>query len=180
MTLVDPDGKPVVGAETRGLTYDPWDYEPTLRAASFPLRYLNPDRRRRITFIKEDRQLIGFLLARGDGDAPYTVDMQPWGSVTGRIVDEHGQPAKTIVSSQGDETLEINPDPEIGIFQSRESDENGQFRIDQLIPGQHYSATMGRNMKYVGVAFENLTVGPGEVRDLGDIRSQPPIDVRDK
>ena len=92
VTLLDPEGRPVVGAKTTGLTYHPWDDEPTLRAATFPITGLHPDRARRITFVKEDRKLIGFLLARGDGDAPYTVRMQPWAAVTGRVVDEQGRP----------------------------------------------------------------------------------------
>ncbi len=68
VTLLDPEGRPVVGAKTTGLTYPPWYYEPPLRAATFPVAGLHPDRARRITFVKEDRKLIGFLLARGDGD----------------------------------------------------------------------------------------------------------------
>ena len=68
VTLLDPEGRPVVGARTTGLTYHPWDQEPTLRAATFPITGLHPDRARRIIFMKEDRKLIGFLLARGDGD----------------------------------------------------------------------------------------------------------------
>ena len=70
VTLLDPDGRPVVGAKTTGLTYHPWDHEPVLRAATIPIVGLHPDRTRRFTFVKEDRKLIGFLLARGDGDAP--------------------------------------------------------------------------------------------------------------
>ena len=121
------------------------------------------------------------MLARGDADTLYTVPMQPWGSVTGRIVDENGRPAKTSLSSLRDEALlEINPDPTIGVFQASNTDEKGQFRIDQLIPGQHYSAEMYRNFKYVGVAFENLVLGPGEVRDLGVIHSLPPVDKREE
>ena len=73
VSLVDPDNKPVMGATSEGLTFFPWDHEPRLRAASFPVTKLHPDRLRRITFVQEDRKLIGFLGARGDGEAPYTV-----------------------------------------------------------------------------------------------------------
>ena len=31
---------------------------------------------------------------------------------------------------------------------------------------------------FAGMAFENLVLKPGEVKDLGDIRSKPPVDVR--
>ena len=33
---------------------------------------------------------------------------------------------------------------------------------------------------FAGTAFENLVVRPGEVRDLGNIRTKPPSDVRGK
>jgi hypothetical protein len=33
---------------------------------------------------------------------------------------------------------------------------------------------------FAGMAFENLVLKPGEVKDLGDIRSKPPVDVRGK
>src|SRR5262249_34150009 len=66
IVLVDPEGQPVVGAETQGMTFHPWDWEPALRASSIPLAGLTPGRARRITFVKPDRGLIGVLLARGD------------------------------------------------------------------------------------------------------------------
>jgi beta-lactamase regulating signal transducer with metallopeptidase domain len=77
VSLVDPNGNPVVGVKTKGVTVYPYDTEPVLRAASFSLFRLHPDRDQRITFIHKDRQLTGSLEARGDGDSPYTVRMQP-------------------------------------------------------------------------------------------------------
>ena len=92
VTILDPEGKPVVGVKPVGLTGFTWDDEPALRAATVPITKLHPTRSRRITFIKGDRKQIGFLLARGDGEAPYTVRLEPWATVTGRVVDENGNP----------------------------------------------------------------------------------------
>jgi RNA polymerase sigma factor (sigma-70 family) len=186
VTLLDPEGRPVVGAQSTGLTYHPWDSEPRLRAATFPIAGLHPDRARRITFVKEDRKLIGFLLARGDADAPYTVHMQPWATVTGRIVDERGRPLRAAgppgksmsragLSSGTKREFAAHDDPEAGIFPSIGADEHGRFRVDRLVPGLSYSADV-----YVdagrpgGTAFEGLKLAPGEVRDLGDIQVMPP------
>jgi hypothetical protein len=77
VTLLDPEGLRVVGAQSTGLTHHPWDHEPVLRAATFPITRLHPDRAQLITFVNEDRKLIGFLLARGDGESPYSVRTQP-------------------------------------------------------------------------------------------------------
>ena len=83
VTILDPEGRPLVGVQTQGLTAFPWDEEATLRAATVPITKLHPTRSRRITFLKGDRKLVGFLLARGDGDTPYTVKLEPWATVTG-------------------------------------------------------------------------------------------------
>ena len=133
-----------------------------------------------ITFIEPERRLIGCLLARGDADTPYTVVMQPWGTVTGQIVDENGRPAPTLLDS-GAETLEVDPDPTIGVYEPPPTDQQGRFRLERLVPGLRYSAKMYRGIgNYAGIAFENLVLAPGEVRDLGVIRSLPPVDVRGK
>jgi hypothetical protein len=122
--------------------------------------------------VKEDRKLIGFLLARGDADTPYTVRMQPWGTFTGRVMDEQGRP-QSRASLAGDTVHEFAAydDPSLGIFPGVQTDEQGRFRVERLVPGQSYGATL-----YLGVgrpsgpAFEGLKVAPGKVRDLGDLR----------
>jgi hypothetical protein len=191
-SLVDPDNKPVMGATSEGLTFFPWDQEPRLRAASFPVTKLHPDRLRRITFVQEDRKLIGFLGARGDGDAPYTVRMQHWGTVTGRIVDENGKaltPAgrpnrgeKAAYLFMGNwRGIVTNSDATVGEHPGGQTDEEGRFRLEQLVPGLRYSAEIYRGTgMFAGMAFENLVLKPGEVKELGDIRSKPPVDVRGK
>jgi len=192
VSIIDPDGKPVVGVQTDGLTFHPWDAEPRLRAASFLLTKLHPDRFRRITFVKEDRKLVGFLLAKGDGDAPYTVRMQPWATVTGRLVTANGQAlsadgiagvwgGKPAVLSSGGTSLVTNSDPEAGEYPEVTTDADGRFRLEKLVPGQRYSAQVYRGFGlFAGMAFENLVLHPGEVRDLGDIRTKPPVNVRGK
>ncbi len=175
VSLIDPDGKPVIGVKTQGLTWYPWGTEPTLRAASFPLTKLHPDRARRITFIKEDRRLIGFLMARGDGQTPYTVRMQPWGTVTGRLLDENGKKLSDVSFYLGGWSgFDPNPDPDpaVGEYAKVEIDPAGRFRMDRMVPGQRYSAEISRG-GFTTMAFKNLVVRPGEVRDLGDIRIMP-------
>ncbi len=179
VTLLDPEARPVVGVQTIGLTYHPWDHEPTLRAATIPITGLHPDRVRRIIFIKEDRALIGFLLARGDGIAPYTVRMQPWGAVNGRIVDEQGKPQSQATLSAGTiRKFAAHDDPATGIFPESQTDEHGRFHVERLVPGQSYSASIFLGIgRPGGIAFEGLKLAPGEVRDLGDLRARPASDV---
>ncbi len=189
VTILDPAGAPVVGVETRGLTAFPWDNEPPPRAATFPVTKLHPNRSRRITFVKEDRGLIGFLLARGDGEAPYTVTLQPWATVLGRIRDENGEPLPPLERSAAANApavmlstsqrlkLAIQDDATAGECPDSQSDSQGRFRIERLIPGLRYSCQIYRNRGVLaGFAFENLVLKPGETRDLGDIRWKTPAD----
>ena len=191
VTLIDPEGEPVSGVTTSGLTYHLWDAEPKLRAATFPITKLHPDRVRRVTFFEDERKLIGFLLARSDAETPYTVQMRPWATVTGRILDENGRsldegkpsagwfgPALLSMGADGPET---DPDPDVGVHQGLTTEPDGRFRIDRLAPGQRYTAEVYRGMgQYAGKAFEALVLEPGEVRDLGDIRTEPPVDIRNR
>src|SRR5262249_22513401 len=148
VSLSDPAGNPVVGAVAHMYEkHGPYEVEEHLRAASFPLTGLQPDRDQRTTFVKADRQLIGVLKARGDGEAPYTVRMQPWGSVTGRLVEADGKPLKTPLGP-GERPLVDNDDPERSAFYSTKVEEDGRFRIDGLFPGQSYSCT--RVYRHIG------------------------------
>jgi hypothetical protein len=177
VTLLDPEGRPVVGAKATGLTAYAWARGRALRAATVPIAGLNPDRARRITFVKEDCELIGFLLARGDGDTPYTVRMRPWGTFTGRVVDEQGrpQPGASITSDTVRE-FAAHDDPGLGIFPGVQTDKHGRFRVERLVPGQSYGATLYLGIgRPSGPAFEGLKVAPGKVRDLGDLRLGKPI-----
>jgi hypothetical protein len=151
-------------------------------------------RSRRITFIKEDRKLIGFLLARGDSDTPYTVRLQPWATVTVRIVDENGDPlpAKAhpargnvpAVALGTNHRFEFatHDDPAVGSVPYMGSDSEGRFRVERLVPGLRYSCDIHRcsDGSFAGMAFDNLVLKPGEIRDLGDIRWKTPVGVHGK
>jgi hypothetical protein len=173
VTLIDSDGKPALEATTEGITGYPYDDEPPLRIANLRLTNLHPNRARRITLIQKDRKRIGFLLAQGDGSMPKIVRMQPWGEVTGQILDADGKPVKAALSF-GDWPDETNADPTLGVYTSIATDDDGKFRIEKLIPGQRYSARIhGTDGKVIGMAFQELVLRPGEVKDVGQIKIKP-------
>ena len=192
-TILGPDGAPIVGVQTEGLTSFPWDHEPPLRASTIPIRKLRPERGRRITFLKKDHELIGFLLARADGETPYTVQLQPWATVTGRILNEHGvafsgqepsaRDGRPPAALSADRRLMIAnyDDPLAGDLPDSGLDGKSRFWIERLIPGLRYTALIYRDGgQLAGTAFENLVLKPGEVRDLGDIPSKAPVDTPGK
>ena len=139
------------------------------------------------------RKLVGFLLARGDGDSPYTVQLQPWATVTGRIVDENGDPLarKDHGGMNGGHAVAMgtnhrlliakHDDPGFGAVPDFGSDGEGRFRVERLVPGLRYQCDIYRDAGwYAGIAFENLVLKPGETRDLGDIRWKTPVDIHGK
>jgi hypothetical protein len=179
VTLVDSDGEPVVGVQTRGMTFYAHDIEPPLRSATFFLSGLNPDRTRRITFIEKRRGLVGSLLARSDGEAPCTIVMRHWGAVIGRILGQDGKPTWANLWPPINSLLETSGDAEQGTHANIEMYDEGRFRIDELVPGQRYTVEAFAQ-GHSGLACENLVVSPGERRDLGSIRIPPPVDQQKK
>ena len=51
---------------------------------------------------------------------------------------------------------------------------DGRFRIEGLVPGLKYDGGTGEGFRYFVVLFHDLTVTPGEVKDLGDLKVVPP------
>ncbi len=177
VTLVDPAGKPVVGVQTQGMGR-PNTYEPLLRTSSFSLTRLHPDRTRQIMFRHDERKLIAFLEARGGSDEPYTVTMQPWATITGRLVDSEGNPL--LVWSP---TSDYKGPPKLwSVFKEAEgydhrlyvdADNQGRFRMEQLVPGKRYETTAYCSFQEPDnqSQLDGLVLRPGEVRDLGDVRT---------
>ena len=172
VNLTDPDGKPLTGATAH--LYDargPYDIDTHLRSASLLLTGLHPDRPQRVAFVKEDRKWIGFAAVAGDAETPLAVKLQPWGSVTLRLVDANGDLPKQGFG-RGEGLMVRNDDPAGSAFYKGEYLGEGRFRVDGLVPGQSYHCRGVHrfNGAFSAAVFEKLVLKPGEVRDLGDIR----------
>jgi hypothetical protein len=67
-------------------------------------------------------------------------------------------------------------DPARGvIFHIAQTDSEGRFRYDKLMPGQTYSANaVGEQAQKggFGVVIDRVVLKPGETKDLGDIQSR--------
>jgi hypothetical protein len=166
VTVVDPDGKPVPGCRVFGLRSMPyWDRRP-LDLTTFEVTGLDPREPRHLMFFHEGRKLGGSLLIGKDVKGPFTVTLRPCGVITGRLVDEDGRPrTRLALVNYGTP----NREPNRGIFHDRCAvDGEGRFQVE-VIPGLSYTATAEANGLGVGQVFEKVTLGPAEVRDLGDI-----------
>ena len=185
-TLVDTDGKPVIGARCYGVTTT-WGYIKTLTDDRFEVLGLEPGRPRLMIFAHKDRGLVGSVLIKDEDlktDNSLVVRLEPAGSIKGRLVDEDGVPmagirlgVMTYDQDGGNLPPGANhggyyclwPDGEIFV-----TDANGRFQIDGLKPGVKASikieAKVRRGFRLnPGKAFLNPNVQAAEVRDLGDV-----------
>jgi RNA polymerase sigma factor (sigma-70 family) len=157
-TILGPDGRPLAGAQVSGLR----PMRCYLKGAEFTLRGVSPDKSELLQVIHEEKKLAGWLEVRGDEKDPVRIRLQPWGSVTGRLVKPDGEPmTKATISA---------------LLRSGQSDKDGKFRIDGLVPGMKCGLGVTKESYYVEISgnnHENLSVRPGETRDLGDIQVKP-------
>ena len=158
-----------------GVTAEGEGAEATKTPGVMTVSGLNPTRPKRFIFRHDGRKLVGFLLARGDEAEPYTVRLQPWGTIAGRLIDADGRPRPSAELMSTDWGAAMN-DPARGILPMIKADAQGRFRVEGLVPGQSYTGSaVGEEAqkKGFGVVIDRVVLKPGETRDLGDVRARP-------
>jgi hypothetical protein len=162
--VIGPDGQPLVGARVSGekpMSY--WRNE-TLKGAEFTILSLGDDEARLIQVMHEGKHLAGSQMVRGSDTGPVRIQLEPWGSVTGRLVKPDGEPMTNV-------WIDIGHVPRV------QAGKDGRFRIDGLSRGLKYSVSVIKDPGYVletsGKNIKDLTLKPSEVKDLGDIEVRP-------
>jgi hypothetical protein len=166
VTVLDPDGKPLPGVLISGLK-DSW-YAGAWRAtpagaSTHTVEGLKPGKPRVLTFAHQSQHLTGELVLQGDETAPQKVTLHPWGVLTGRVVNADGEPRgeaefQTILPAEGL--------PTVG--------KDGRFKIVGLVPGKPYTLDLVKDFVVRGTVARDVIVGPGEVKDLGDLVPESP------
>jgi RNA polymerase sigma factor (sigma-70 family) len=174
-TAVDPQGKPVIGTMATGLTDLFSTIEYAQESPEIVIHALDPSKPRRVTVSHAARQLVGSVYLKGNETGSLILRLQPWGTVTGRVVDDEGQPRGGLAINNlggiypeppADQGILPNSTTSPGIWIGRD----GRFRIEGLIPGLKYGASAHEGFMYRGTLFKDLTVAPGEVKNLCDLR----------
>ena len=174
-TVVDPDGRPIGGTKGSGLNDLMGISVRTLESPEFEVRSLDPAKPRRLFLAHEGRKLAGSVLVRGDEGGPLTVRLEPWGAVTGRVVDEDGEPRLKMELLANVDYDKF--DPERGLVPGDNArvvvDRDGRFQIEGLVPGLKYQAWASDGLKLLGKVYEGVQVGPGATKDLGNVTVRP-------
>jgi hypothetical protein len=165
-TVRGPDGKPLAGARVLGLKdMGYWEHAP-LATADFRLLGLRADKPRTVIFLHEGKKLAGFREVRPDEKGPVEVRLQPWGVITGRLLDADGRPwtgVRLIFFRSGGSL------PGRGI----RPDHEGKFRLEGLAAGLKYSLdVLDKGNMLAGQVFHDVTVKAGETKDLGDVKAK--------
>jgi hypothetical protein len=161
--VVGPDGQPLVGVRSFGLTASRWDRE-ALKTAEFTVRGFNPRRPRDILFRHPERGLMGAVQPpKGNGGA-VTVRMGAGAALTGRLVDAEGRPRAGLELA-----VEFRPRGEDWQGYSPErikTDQEGEFRIE-VPPGYQYEFRLSEGQRELELRG---TLRPGRTVDLGDVQ----------
>ncbi|HKB02630.1 MAG TPA: sigma-70 family RNA polymerase sigma factor [Gemmataceae bacterium] len=174
--LLDPDGKPLLGVRVRGLNRSEDDWSAPLRDAEFTAAPPHPDRPRRLTFRQDDRKLVRAAEVKVGSERPVEIKLEPWSSLTGRLVDVEGKPVTPASvfapGRRGPQGKVIDMVRMSSVF----TDADGRFTINGLFSGVSYDLNF-REIKpggRGGVLKKDVELKPGEHRQLGDLKVPPP------
>ncbi|MHC5539663.1 hypothetical protein ACYOEI_15705, partial [Singulisphaera rosea] len=145
------------------------------KTSEYKVRSLAPGENRTMTFWQNQQHLIAQLTVRDHQASPITLRLQPWGVVTGRLVNTPGENGGGGISVRGMDSPRFEGDKVIGTSQGESSfltDERGQFRIEGLVPGIQYDLQALGKLGTPTFLAKELSVASGETRDLGDLRSK--------
>jgi hypothetical protein len=171
--VLDPDGQPLSGARMGGVTgfsIPSWEYK-TQPTAEFTVYAVKEGQKRNILVLHEGRRPAGSRMLQGDEQGPLTIQLKPWGVISGRLVGRDGEPragAELRIDRIGDR---LN-DPMAGYHTVRsfETDKDGRFRIEALVPGLKYTMHFINKGRYSGTVFEDMIFESGQTRNLGDVQ----------
>jgi hypothetical protein len=168
-TIVDPDGKPVKGVDVDHVG-GVWFHEQDLPTADFRIPGIDPKHPRWFFFRHRGQNLGAVVFLKGDEPQPLTVRLQKCGTITGRLVNADGLPrAGWIMGTVNPGQMNVK-EGELGSGFHHGVGKDGRFRIECVFPGLTFTVHTGTNPSYFNPEIPDLTLQPGEVKELGDVK----------
>ncbi|MGA2258560.1 MAG: carboxypeptidase regulatory-like domain-containing protein, partial [Thermoguttaceae bacterium] len=188
--VLDPAGKPLTGFYYSGFNQTSRSTYWRMDSGNFTINSYQPDHPRTVLFIHLERKLAGSLILKGPQSSPLRVRLQPWGAITGRLVDSSGKPMDGVPIAR--HQLKIPSDPQEGLLPARLfqaasdgayrlvndgflTDRDGRFHIEGLAPGIKYTPWVWdqKAAEPLGELISRVTVKSGETKDLGTLTLKP-------
>ncbi len=174
---VGPDGRAVQGCRFSDANLKEGDAWRTLEGGTFAIRVASspdpegdraqaalfgpdPVPTRTLLFRDEARKLAGSILVRGDEPGPLVVPLAPWAGARGRLIDAEGRPRAGV-------ELRVIAADAAEVPARVETDADGRFRLEGLIPGAPHWILEGSGDRTVA---DGLTPRAGDDLDLGEVR----------
>ena len=166
-TLLGPDGKPLVGARSFGLT-DRDGSDEAMKTAEFAVRAFNPRRPREVFFQHPEKGLVGIARPPQQNGGSVAVHMEPGATIIGRLVNDDGTP-------RADVELELQYRHKANSFYFNWSDyfpgrivtdQEGRFRVEALLPGYEFRLSLGKGV----LTFGGSMLRSGQTKNLGDLK----------
>jgi hypothetical protein len=163
-TILDPDGKPLSGVSIRGSFLSLVSMR-DLPSEKFAITAVNPQKPEVYFFEHPKRNLAAAVILKGNEAEGFTVKLKPAATIAGRIVNDKGDPVGNAFIAGHLEAGQLNLTRTWNGFFYFRTDAEGRFKVEGLLAG----VALGAGSSQIKV-FANLTLRPGEVRDLGDIK----------
>jgi len=165
--VLGPDGKPLAGTQSNGLTGWGWRKSEGTQKAEFTVGGFNPRRPHELLFLHRDMGLVGVAQPPKENGGFVTVRLQPGAKATGRLVDGLGRPRAGV---ELEVSFRLKHDLHWAqYFPERiKTDREGRFRIAALLPGCEFRLSDGDGELSFGGALLS-----GQTKGLGDVKLQP-------
>jgi protocatechuate 3,4-dioxygenase beta subunit len=129
-----------------------------------------------VTFYHKERKLVGHVLLSADAKEPVTVRLQPGAVLTGRVVDEDGQPLAGITVGPGyrvDQARWLADEIAAG-QPAQTTDADGRFRVEGIFPDLPFGIGLRKGNKFfvTDETYQKMTLPLG-AKDLGSIVARP-------
>jgi protocatechuate 3,4-dioxygenase beta subunit len=171
--VVGADGKPA-GGVTAFMLAACYDVPQKLKDGGFTAIALEGDHPRTVLFADAEKRLAAAVELKG-GEKGLTVRLQPWGTLTGRLVDAGGKPV-------GGASVTAYAKPAIKYMafnmairdRTATTDEEGRFTLDVPAGPAEYLPGFSLKNKYLDTGFRpgmrGHAVKPGETTDVGEVK----------
>ncbi len=168
--VLDPEGRPLAGARPRGLS-DWWgSWGQSLPTAGFESLALAAGEMSAGRSPAQRAAAGRSVILRGKVQGPIEVKLVPWGTLTGRLLDANGQPRPGVeLGSPDNQNRRVEEGPG-SLPDHVKTDADGRFLAEGLAPGLKYDFHVLGNGGFFGAITKDLTIKPGETRNLGDVK----------